>query len=134
MLYLVFNEGYSATAGDDWMRPELSNEALRLARLTSSLVPAQAEVHGLVALLELTQARAPARNGSDGMPILLQHQDRRLWDPVRGELLNLAGRPEEAAKQFDRAASVTRNVQERMLLIAQAEDARSRAGLSATGI
>ncbi|WP_214401798.1 RNA polymerase sigma factor [Pseudonocardia lacus] len=84
VIYLVFNEGYSATAGDDWMRPALATEALRLARLTAALaaraLPTEPEPHGLAALLELTQSRAPARRDRDGRPVLLQHQDRRRWD------------------------------------------------------
>jgi predicted RNA polymerase sigma factor len=82
VVYLVFNEGYSATAGSDWMRPALSTEALRLARLAAALLPGQPEAHGLAALLELTQARAPARTGADGRPVLLQHQDRTRWDKL----------------------------------------------------
>ncbi|MBW0114988.1 RNA polymerase sigma factor [Pseudonocardia abyssalis] len=80
VIYLVFNDGYSATAGDDWMRPELSAEALRLARLTAASVPDHPEAHGLAALLELTQSRAAARHDATGRPVLLQHQDRRRWD------------------------------------------------------
>ncbi len=80
VIYLVFNEGYSATAGDDWIRPELTGEALRLGRLTADLLPGRAEAHGLVALMELTAARQPARLGPDGTPVLLQDQDRGRWD------------------------------------------------------
>ena len=80
VIYLIFNEGYSATAGDDWMRPELTREATRLARLTAELLPGQPETHGLVALLELTTAREAARVAADGSPVLLPDQDRSQWD------------------------------------------------------
>ncbi len=80
VIYLIFNEGYSATAGDDWMRPSLYEEALRLGRILATLAPQEPEVHGLVALMELQASRTPARTDLDGTPILLQDQDRRLWD------------------------------------------------------
>jgi RNA polymerase sigma factor (sigma-70 family) len=80
VIYLIFNEGYSATAGGDWMRPALCEEALRLARVLAGLAPDEAEVHGLVALLEIQSSRARARVGRDGEPILLLDQDRALWD------------------------------------------------------
>ena len=80
VIYLVFNEGYSATAGDDWIRPELCAEALRLGRLLAGLMPAQTEVHGLVALMELQASRIRARIGPAGQPVLLADQDRRRWD------------------------------------------------------
>jgi RNA polymerase sigma factor (sigma-70 family) len=80
VIYLVFNEGYSATAGDDWMRPELTREALRLARMLAGLVPEDPEVLGLQALLELQASRMPARLGADGRPVLLDDQDRSRWD------------------------------------------------------
>jgi RNA polymerase sigma factor (sigma-70 family) len=80
VLYLVFNEGYAASAGADWTRPELCADALRLARLVAGLLPDQPEVHGLVALLELQASRLPARTGPDGAPVLLPDQDRRRWD------------------------------------------------------
>ncbi len=80
VLYLVFNEGYSATAGDDWMRPQLCEEALRLGRVLAGLVPEEPEVHGLVALMEIQASRARARVGPRGEPILLLDQDRGRWD------------------------------------------------------
>ncbi len=82
VIYLIFNEGYSATAGDHWMRPELCAEAIRLARMLAALVPDEPEVHGLQALLEIQASRTPARTGPGGEPVLLEAQDRRLWDEV----------------------------------------------------
>jgi predicted RNA polymerase sigma factor len=80
VVYLIFNEGYSATAGADWVRPALCNDALRLGRLLAGLMPSTAEVHGLVALMELQASRLGARVAPDGSPILLPDQDRRRWD------------------------------------------------------
>jgi len=80
VLYLVFNEGYAATKGDDWTRPELCEEALRLGRILAELVPQEPEVHGLVALMELQASRLRARLGPLGEPILLLDQDRSRWD------------------------------------------------------
>ncbi len=80
VVYLVFNEGYTATAGDDWMRPALAEEALRLARMLAGLAPEAAEAHGLAALLELQASRLKARTDSAGRPILLADQDRSRWD------------------------------------------------------
>ena len=80
VLYLVFNEGYSATAGDDWMRPQLCEEALRLGRILAGLVPNEPEVHGLVALMEIQASRFPARVGPSGEPVLLLDQNRARWD------------------------------------------------------
>ena len=80
VVYLIFNEGYSATAGDDWMRPTLCEEALRLGRIIAELVPSEPEVHGLVALMEIQQSRTRARVGPSGEPILLLDQNRARWD------------------------------------------------------
>jgi predicted RNA polymerase sigma factor len=80
VVYLVFNEGFAATAGADWMRPDLCMEALRLARILAGLMPAEPEVHGLAALMEIQASRTRARTGPDGEPILLLDQDRRRWD------------------------------------------------------
>ncbi|WSR66630.1 RNA polymerase sigma factor [Streptomyces sp. NBC_01198] len=79
VVYLIFNEGYSATAGDDWMRPGLCEDALRLARVLQGLMPAEPEVHGLAALLEVQASRSAART-RDGAPVMLLDQDRRRWD------------------------------------------------------
>jgi RNA polymerase sigma factor (sigma-70 family) len=82
VVYLVFNEGYSATAGDDWVRPALCEDAMRLGRVLAQLAPDASEVHGLVALMEIQASRLRARVGADGTPILLMDQDRARWDRV----------------------------------------------------
>ncbi|MGH1525654.1 RNA polymerase sigma factor [Leifsonia sp. L25] len=96
VVYLIFNEGYSATAGDDWMRPDLCQEALRLGRVLAELTPREPEVHGLVALMEFQASRLPARATADGEPILLQDQDRTRWDRI------LIGRGVAALARADR--------------------------------
>lgn len=120
VIYLVFNEGYAATAGADWMRPELCAEALRLGRLLAGLMPAQPEVHGLVALMELQASRLRARASDTGDPLLLADQDRRRWDRLlirrgldalrRAEALGQAPGPYEVQAEIAachaRAASV----------------------------
>lgn len=80
VIYLIFNEGYSATAGDDWMRPDLCNDALRLGRVLANLMPNEPEVHGLVALMEIQASRSAARTDANGDPILLPDQNRARWD------------------------------------------------------
>ncbi|MFC5247544.1 RNA polymerase sigma factor [Streptomyces nigrescens] len=80
VIYLVFNEGYAATAGDDWMRPALCEDALRLGRMTAGLLPEEPEVHGLVALMEIQTSRSAARTGPKGEPVLLLEQNRSRWD------------------------------------------------------
>ncbi len=100
VIYLIFNEGYSATAGEDWMRPQLSTEALRLGRILAELVREEPEVHGLVALMEIQTSRFGARTGPKGEPVLLLDQDRARWDQLlirrglaaleRAEALNAA--------------------------------------------
>jgi RNA polymerase sigma factor (sigma-70 family) len=82
VLYLLFNEGYSATAGDDWLRPALCDEAVRLGRILATLAPGEPEVHGLVALMEIQSSRAAARTDPDGTPVLLLEQDRSRWDQL----------------------------------------------------
>ncbi|CAB3625548.1 RNA polymerase sigma factor [Achromobacter pestifer] len=82
VVYLIFNEGYSATSGDDWMRPALCDEALRLGRILAELTPGESEVHGLVALMELQASRLHARTDAQGRPVLLMDQDRTRWDSL----------------------------------------------------
>ena len=82
VIYLVFNEGYSATAGEDWLRPALCEDALRLGRVVAELMPDEAEVHGLVALMEIQASRARARVGPSGELIVLFDQNRALWDQL----------------------------------------------------
>jgi predicted RNA polymerase sigma factor len=82
VIYLIFNEGYSATAGDDWMRPGLCEDALRLGRIVAELAPQEPEVHGLVALMEIQASRSRARLGAAGEPILLLDQNRARWDQL----------------------------------------------------
>ncbi len=82
VLYLVFNEGYAATAGDDWMRPALCEDALRLGRILAGLAPEEPEVHGLVVLMEIQASRSKARIGPEGEPILLLEQNRGRWDQL----------------------------------------------------
>jgi len=101
VLYLIFNEGYSATAGGDWTRPDLCHEALRLGRVLAGLMPREGEVHGLVALMEIQASRLRARHGPAGEPVLLQDQDRGLWDRLlirRG--LAALGRAEQVGGRF----------------------------------
>lgn len=82
VLYLIFNEGYAASVGDDWMRPQLCEEALRLGRVLATLAPEEPEVHGLVALMEIQASRTKARTGPSGEPVLLLEQDRGRWDHI----------------------------------------------------
>src|SRR4051794_28006059 len=82
VIYLIFNEGYAATAGEDWVRPALCEEALRLGRILAELAPMEPEVHGLVALMEIQSSRLGARTGPDGAPILLLDQNRARWDQL----------------------------------------------------
>src|SRR6202521_2025048 len=82
VIYLVFNEGYSATAGEDWMRPGLCEEALRIGRILAELAPLEPEVHGLVALMEVQASRIRSRTGANGEPVLLLKQNRTMWDQL----------------------------------------------------
>ena len=131
VIYLVFSEGYSATSGEDWIRPELCAEALRLGRLLAGLMPHQIEVHGLVALMELQASRVGARTGRAGEPILLTDQDRLRWDRLlirrglaalaRAEMLPVAPGPyavqAEIAACHARAASVKDTDWERIVAL-----------------
>ena len=97
VVYLIFNEGYSATAGEDWLRPALCEDALRLGRILAGLAPQEPEVHGLVALMEIQASRHAARLGPEGEPILLLDQDRSRWDQLLiGRGLAALARAEEA--------------------------------------
>ena len=101
VIYLVFNEGYAATAGDDWMRPALCEEALRLGRILAELAPLEAEVHGLVALMEIQASRIRARVNASGEPILLMDQNRARWDRLlihRGLLALARGEAQTQAR------------------------------------
>jgi RNA polymerase sigma factor (sigma-70 family) len=99
VVYLVFNEGYSATAGEHWTRPALCQEALRLGRIVAELVPGEPEVHGLVALMEIQASRLAARTGPTGEPVLLTDQDRGRWDRVLiGRGLSALDRAERAGR------------------------------------
>ena len=110
VIYLIFNEGYSATAGDDWVRPELCNDALRLGRVVAELVPDEAEAHGLVALMEIHASRFKARVGPGGEQVLLLDQDRTRWDRLlirRGfAALERAGRTGAALGPYALQASI----------------------------
>ncbi|MGM9487686.1 RNA polymerase sigma factor [Ideonella sp. YS5] len=101
VVYLIFNEGYTATAGDDWMRPALCDEALRLARILAELAPEEAEVHGLAALLELQASRIAARTDEQGRPVLLADQNRARWDHllIRRGLAALSRAEQLSARQ-----------------------------------
>ena len=92
VVYLIFNEGYAAARGDEWLRPQLCNDALRMGRVLTSIAPREAEAHGLLALMELNASRAAARTDANGDPILLMDQNRALWDQlqIRRGLLSLA--------------------------------------------
>ncbi len=100
VIYLIFNEGYTATAGEEWMRPDLANEAIRLARMLATLEPDEPEVLGLQALLELQGSRMTARLDEEGVPVLLEAQDRQLWDRllIRRGLVALAQANDLAAR------------------------------------
>ena len=99
VIYLIFNEGYSATSGEDWVRPDLCGEALRLGRVLAGLMPGEPEVHGLVALMEFQSSRLHARVGPTGGPVLLLDQDRRRWDRLH------IGRGEAALVRADQLAT-----------------------------
>jgi RNA polymerase sigma factor (sigma-70 family) len=110
VIYLIFNEGYSATAGDDWLRPALCEDALRLGRILAELAPQEPEVHGLVALMEIQASRTRARVGAGGEPILMLEQNRALWDQLlihRG--LAALARAEELSRALSLLYAASRN-------------------------
>jgi RNA polymerase sigma factor (sigma-70 family) len=121
VVYLIFNEGYSATAGDDWMRPELCQEAMRLARMLAAMMPEEPEVHGLQALLEIQGSRTHARTDSEDRPVLLEDQDRSQWDQLlirrglaaleRAEVLAARGKP--VGRYYLQAAIASRHARAR---------------------
>ena len=125
VIYLVFNEGYSATAGEDWMRPDLANEAMRLARMLAALAPDEPEAHGLQALLELQGSRMRARLDERGEPVLLEAHDRARWDRLlirrglaalrKAESLAASGKP--VGRYYLQAAIASQHA-----LAARAED------------
>lgn len=110
VIYLIYNEGYSASAGDDWQRPKLCEEALRLGRILAARMPGEGEVHGLVALMEIQSSRTRARMGPKGEPVLLMDQDRARWDQLlirRGfAALERAARPGEALGPYGLQAAI----------------------------
>ena len=114
VIYLIFNEGYTASSGSEWIRPDLCEEALRLGRILAELAPTEPEAHGLIALLEIQASRSAARLGPDGEPVLRGYH---LLPGVRGDLLAKLGRGEEAEAEFRRAAELTANERERELLL-----------------
>ena len=121
VVYLIFNEGYTATAGGDWMRPELTEEAIRLSRMLAEMMPDEPEVHGLQALMELQASRAAARVDTEGRPVLLDDQDRSRWDALlirrglaaldRAETLASRGRP--VGRYYLQAAIASRHARAR---------------------
>jgi RNA polymerase sigma-70 factor, ECF subfamily len=110
VVYLIFNEGYTATSGDEWMRAALSEDALRLGRMLAQLLPGESEVHGLLALMELQASRTAARRGSNGEAVLLPDQDRTLWDYTQIQrgmaALEHAQRPGGGAKYYALQAAI----------------------------
>ena len=129
VIYLIFNEGYAATAGEDWMRPDLANEAMRLARMLSALAPDEPEVLGLQALLELQGSRMTARLDEDGAPVLLEAQDRKRWDQLlikRG--MAALRRAERAGRAWDAGREVLPAGLDRRAARPREERARTRTG------
>src|SRR5690606_39378877 len=96
VIYLIFNEGYAATSGDDWVRADLCQEALRLGRILAELAPGEPEVHGLVALMEIQASRTRARTGPSGEPVPIPEQNRGLWGPLLTHPGYTAPRPAKA--------------------------------------